>query len=613
MARRHLYIAHMHLAQRAGEAGDFATLSGILDRYRHPSGDEDLRGFEWYYWDRRCAKLVVTIPSHELVWDKIGTRGLLNPVTDLQFSPNGESLAKVDAFGLTTICDATSGREIARLGVGAMPLSVADSMQNSGDWILDYSPDGSRLAVASNSAVAVTVWNIESGKQVAAFTDSTEGRSHGFSSVAFSPDGTRLAAGHDDNAGKVTIWDTASGEKLKCLEVEQSPRGLTFSPDSKKLAWGDSDGKVHVWDVDAGTEVWCREKHERQVESVAFSPDGTLLASGGLRMSVPDVYEADTVQVANALTGDSILSLGIPTGRSMLRIFFDSTGKRLAAAFGNGILNVWEIGLSNGAVPLSADLIAIHEKLQTTHDHYFTTDLVLTRLFDVAYPSVAFSWDWKRLASVRDDETVAKWGGINGRDAVPITKSPGYMAPGTSFTTDGKSLAVGDSLIDVASGEQTVEACIALSANGSRIAVSNGKGGIIIKDVASRRTILDLKVETTDERMIAFSHDGSQIARSDFQRLELWQVDSGAKIELGPSSDFVFRPMYKQIAILGADGTIAIYRYRKRHQHTVAAFSRRSSPYGILQRRRHEVGLQSLGRRVEHNSSLRYDRLQTAI
>jgi WD40 repeat protein len=101
--------------------------------------------------------------------------------------------------------------------------------------------------------------------------------------VALTPDGRTLASG--DVSGKVTLWDVATRTKRTTLaaasdKVFYEEVQLAFSPDGGTLAVA-VDRAVQLWDVATGRRVASLSGHEGTVLCLAYSPDSTLLASGG--------------------------------------------------------------------------------------------------------------------------------------------------------------------------------------------------------------------------------------------------------------------------------------------------------------------------------------------
>src|SRR5262249_51630473 len=92
-------------------------------------------------------------------------------------------------------------------------------------------------------------------------------------SVAFSPDGQRLASASQDQTAK--IWDSATGEELLTLKGHAGPvNGVAFSPDGQRLASGSVDRTVRIWDSATGKELFALKGHSGAVHGVAFGPDG---------------------------------------------------------------------------------------------------------------------------------------------------------------------------------------------------------------------------------------------------------------------------------------------------------------------------------------------------
>jgi WD40 repeat protein len=119
------------------------------------------------------------------------------------------------------------------------------------------------------------------------------GRKNPIYVLAFSPDGATLAG--IDGLGTVFLWDLASGKVRAPLKHEGQGRitALAFAPDGKTLATTvnpigslHNPGSIVLWDVDSGRPRATLTGHLTAVDSVAFHPDGKLLASGGADRTV---------------------------------------------------------------------------------------------------------------------------------------------------------------------------------------------------------------------------------------------------------------------------------------------------------------------------------------
>jgi RNA polymerase sigma factor (sigma-70 family) len=206
----------------------------------------------------------------------------------LAFSPDGTLLV---AGGISftdssiRIMEAVTGKEVRKL-------KGHDDGHLGG---LAFSPNNKLLTYCGGDNELV-IYDLATGKQSRKLTEQPN-----FAAV-FSPDGRFLAAlgakgrnkfGSTSNTRCIRVWDVASGKRLYEFDVGTHPPFRTdtpacpvFSPDSRMLAGADYDGAVHIWEVASGKERRVLQGHRSVVGTLAFSSDGSALASGSADTTV---------------------------------------------------------------------------------------------------------------------------------------------------------------------------------------------------------------------------------------------------------------------------------------------------------------------------------------
>ncbi len=214
-------------------------------------------------------------------------------------------------------------------------LEVSEGVRSVG-----WSPDGSQVATGSYQG-RIIVWDSASGDVAQTLTYST-GRML-IRAVAFDPSGTLLASAQDNT---IAIWDIASGQNVRLLDGHGDiVNSIAWSPDGSRLASGSNDRTVIEWDPSTGDKVMTLPSPGGPVSAVAWSPDGSLLASGA---------SDGTISLWNASDGSSLGTLpsfgtGIVSGRQggnstgVTSLAFRPDSTQLASTNWNGDLIVWDV------------------------------------------------------------------------------------------------------------------------------------------------------------------------------------------------------------------------------------------------------------------------------
>jgi WD40 repeat protein len=247
---RNAYYQRIGLAEREWSANNLGRMEQLLGECA-----DDLRGWEWHYL-RGLRRNCLPALRHD------------GPVLSAAISPDGERIASASQDGVIKIWDARTGREL-------QPVHAHDDHARS----VAYSPDGCFLASGSWDRT-LRVWDVHTDQPVLAWEGPANAR---VDSVAFSPDSRLLASGSGEpkEFGEVTVWEVATGQPIWHRRGhENRVTRVTFSPDSRYVASASSDRTVRVWDWQGNEERSSFCAHHGGVWSLAFSPDGRLLAWG---------------------------------------------------------------------------------------------------------------------------------------------------------------------------------------------------------------------------------------------------------------------------------------------------------------------------------------------
>ena len=486
-----------------------------------------------------------------------------------------------------------------------------------------FSPDGTLLATAGDDRTA-RIWDTVTGQPRTVLTD--HGREVG--AVAFSPDGTLLATAGDDRVTRIWTsapapsaarwpgtaagaqrgllrrhpaghrgqrphhpgWQVTSGRPAQAAQ-RRGPL-VTFSPTAPAGHRGD-DRVTRIWDVGTGTTRSTLAGHGSGVRSVAFSPDGTLLATAG---------NDRAVQLWDPTTGQPRLALGGHTG-GVRGVAFSPDGSVLATASDDRTARLWDtatgetrsvlVGHGNGVpgVTFSPDGSVLATactdgtaRLWDTATGEVTTTV---RGHSAAVWATAFSGDGALLATASDDGTARIWDTATG-DPRAVLRGHTDWVRGLSFSPDGSTLATAGAdgtarlwqaatgrLRSTLTGHSSRVWAVAFSPDGSALATAGNDGTVRLWEAATGRSRTVLRGHTDGVRSVAFSPDGSTLASAGADTTaRIWDAATGRLIAtLRGHTDGVrgvsFSSDAALLATAGADGTARIWDTATRRSRAV--------------------------------------------
>lgn len=506
-------------------------------------------------WDPRTG---------ELLREFVGHRGV---VWNAQLSPDEAVLATVSQDGTARLWDTATGDELARV-------------DTAGTWDdpVSFSPDGAAFATGDADGV-ITVWAVPSGQPLIRLT----GHADTVVGLSYLPDGSIVSAGAD---GTVRQWDHETRTNTVLSESDDAPfGGLAVSPDGRYVAaWDtrDSDFGTVVIDVASGeTIVSVAGEHEASRNAAsqfaAFGPDSDVVALAG---------PSATVEIWELATGTRQTLIG-GLSESLYSLAFSSDGTTIATGDGRWV-RVWDARTgdeldsaiadtrdSRGSYPgrvYGATFSRDGSLLATSH----TTEMSV-RVWDLAareQPSDGYTtanmlfWmtqdaDSSRLVTRDLHGTVALWDPANGELVDTLEPSADDAAPSPAISPDGSlvAAAVGPevlvwsagtaALLHRLAGHTTDGAWLWFSADSTRIVSAADDATFRIWDVATGTEIATITGRGTTGGP-AVSADAMVAVQPVDRGVEIWDLAAGELVDTLITETAVSGP-----AIVSPDGRYA--------------------------------------------------------
>ena len=372
--------------------------------------------------------------------------------------------------------------------------------------------------------------------------------------IAISPDERFLAAalgnrlsGNKYKIPVMQVWDRTTGKSVFTVEEsEQDIETLTFSSDSRTLAYADSSNIVKIWDVE-NSSLQYTFKAADPFQAIAFSPDGSLLASGStdgiVRFWKVEKHGKQSISDQSKPEPNKMLK-GHADNTKFTAIAFSPDGKKVVSANSDGTIRFWDADTGKQQLTLSQ-----HSESQTAlafntinqsnvHD---TSNRTLTSLGASNSHLFVSVWDIETRSRLSIDQ-------------IEIPKYIGYevviSSDGNLFVTKDNTVRLWEtrtkSVLSTIGGKEYAGYGnkVVFSPDGKLLAATSRKNNTIqIWDVPNRKTRCRLQGHTTDVYSLAFSPDNRTIVTSGWTGKDvpigLWDTMTGELLASYPDQGAV--------------------------------------------------------------------------
>lgn len=259
---------------------------------------------------------------------RAGTLGEADPACSIAFHPNNELVA-VGGTGSIQIWNIESATLLAELATTETPV-VALEFSHNGKMLAaagGYTPDSFKL----QPPCIVSIWNTES----LASPLTLQGHTKRINDLAFSADDSKLVSCSHDKT--VRLWDVTSGDEILNRDIGSYVMSVDYHPIEDRIVTGTANNKLAMWEIENNklNQSWLRNAHGFEgdtVECLAFSPDGTKIATGSFDR---------TIKIWESYSGDEIETLR-GHFNTVVNVAYGPLSNRLLSVSREGVLKVWD-------------------------------------------------------------------------------------------------------------------------------------------------------------------------------------------------------------------------------------------------------------------------------
>ncbi len=467
------YASDMSLAQQSLAMNDVGRARRLLDAHRPATGEVDLRGWEWcHLWQECRSDALAEFCRYP------------DSVFSVAYSPTGQVLA-MGGFqpGFVDIWDVPGRKRLATL-------------QAKEGRRVAFSPRGDLLA--TDSGYLIRLWRTATADLVGELALTSSVRD-----LTFSPDGTRLAALCTPD--EAIVWQVGQWAVIRRIRgvsnMGPDLGSLDFSPDGQTLVIGDLDHRLRAFDIGNGGVIFdVPEAHPEPITRVAWSPDGSVIATGS-------GYAGGPIRLWEAASGKALGTLEGHTSW-ISRLVFSPDSRWLYSACADQTIRIWDVG---------------HQRCLAT----------LRGSSDEIW-GLALSPDGTTLASSSKDGVVAFWKARPRQEE----EQPKVIALGRSsrpvFTPDSRALAIPReetvSLLDLTTSKEaelipalgSTVLTLSYSSDGSLFASGSQSGKIRVWSRGERHLLCELNDAGVPICLLRFRMDNRRLFSIDEAGTAVW-------------------------------------------------------------------------------------------